>query len=146
MDFYQQMQQLRDGMAGLPALFGHPEVRSLVIRRMYFPDGETVPRVEFIEINPRPRITFVSPRTIAAFQSVSDVQITMDDFQVKGISTAYTAEQLGKQGTGYSYFVDGVLNNDRTAVVSGIECDFVGMTLGSTITWDMVLRRRPDGR
>ena len=145
MDFYQQMQSLRDGVAPLAAVFGHPQARSLVIRRFYVAVGASVPSAEYLEVIPYPIVTTVSPSTIAAFQGISDVTIEKDDFEVKGISRVYgEIMELGRNGTGYSYFVDGVLNAGKTAIASGIECDFVGITLSSTLTWDMVIRRRPN--
>jgi hypothetical protein len=146
-DFYHQMNLLRDRIAPLASQLGHPQARSLIVRRRYIPEGEQYPTSEFLEIKPFPIITTVSPSTISAFQGISDVQIEKDDFEVKGISHLYgEVAQLGRDGTGYSYFVDGVLNEGKTAIVSGIECDFVNISLSSTLTWDMVLRRRPDGR
>ncbi len=144
--FYEQMQGIRDAMTQVAAGQGHPLCRSLVIRRRYLPEGETMPVTEFLEVDPRPIITTVSPRTAAAFQSVSGVQIEVDDFQAKGISRRYSFQQIGRDGSGYSYFVDGVLNQDKTAILLGTECDFVAATTGSALTWDLVLRRRPDGR
>ena len=145
MDFYQQMQSLRDGIAPLAAVFGHPQARSLVVRHFYIPSGSATPSAEYLEIIPYPIITAVSPSTISAFQGISDVTIEKDDFEVKGISHVYSEIiQLGRNGTGYSYFVDGVLDSTKLTILSGIECNFVGITLNSTLTWDMVLRRRPD--
>jgi len=145
MDFYQQMQSLRDGIAPLATVFGHPQARALVVRHFYIPSGSTIPSAEYLEINPHPIVTTVSPSTISAFQGISDVTIEKDDFEVKGISRVYgEIVELGRNGTGYSYFVDGVLDSGKTTIISGIECDFVGITLSSTLTWDMVIRRRPN--
>lgn len=147
MNFYQQMNYLRDRIAPVAAALHHPEARSLIVRRRYIPDGSTYPVSEFLEVKPFPIIRTMTPSTASAFQGISDVQIEKDDFEVKGISHVFTErDQLGRDGTGYSYFVDGVLNEGKTAIVSGIECDFVNIILSSAITWDMVLRRRPDGR
>lgn len=145
-DFYQQMIALRDGIAPLATALGHPQARSLVIRHRYIPEGDTFTISTYLEIKPFPIVTTVGPSTLSAFQGISDVQIEKDDFEVKGLSRAYSElAQLGRDGTGYSYFVDGVLNPGKTAIASGIECDFVNITLSSALTWDLVLRRRSDG-
>lgn len=147
-DFHwKQMSALRDRHAKLATAFGHPEARSLVIRQQTLPAGSLFPVSTYQLIDPNPVITTVSPRTASAFSGISDVTIEVDDFQVKGVSHAYKALlQLGRDGTGFSYFVDAQLTPTGDGLVRGIECDFVSFTRESTLTFDFILRRRPDGR
>lgn len=96
----------------------------------------------FIEITPKPIIEKMTPRLGSAFQSVGLV-IESDDYQAEGVSRIYTHDEL--VDTSISYFVDGVLNEAKTVLVGGVECDFVGL-LESTLTWSLALRRKPDDR
>jgi hypothetical protein len=145
--YWDQMVHLRDKHAQVATDFGHPNARSLVVRRQVLPTGTLMPIATYLKIEPNPIITTVAPRTAAQFQGVSGVSIEIDDFQVSGVSHQYTAlTALGRDGTGYSYFVDAELNLAGDALVRGIECDFVSITRQSTLTYDFVLRRRPDGR
>lgn len=145
--YWDQMVKLRDRHAQVASDFGHPNARSLVIRRQVLPPGSLMPVATYIQIAPNPIITTVAPRTAAQFNGVSGVTIEIDDFQVSGVSQQYAAVTvLGRDGTGYSYFVDAELNVAGDGLVRGLECDFVSFTRQSTLTYDFVLRRRPDGR
>ena len=138
-DFINQMIALRDLAA--PLATGVPTIRSLILQRRERPAGQIMMQTVFVVLHPKPHIATLSPKLAAAFQS-SGLTLEIDDFQVRGISRAYGYEEL--VGTGITYWVDGVLNEEGTAIVEGIACDFVTITHGKTLCWDMILRRKPD--
>lgn len=140
-DLMAQMVDLRDLAAELAE--GVPTIRSLIVRKRVKEPGYTLLKTTFLEISPKPHIVTVSPRLAGAYQN-SSLVLEIDDFQVNGISTRYGYNDL--VGTGISYFVDGVLNDEKTVLVSGIECDFIDITHSKGLCWDMILRRKPDER
>jgi hypothetical protein len=138
--FIAQMVGLRDMTAKLSASFGVPVVRSLVLRRRINRSGVIV--TSFVEISPQPVIDLVGPRLASAFQN-SSIVLEIDDYQISGISRSYSRSEI--VDTGITYFVDGVLSEDKTTLLSGIECDFISI-LEETLCWRLVLRRKPDQR
>lgn len=131
--YVQQMIALRDRVAPLAGAFGIPTARSLIIQRRE--RGKT----EYLEVDPKPIIDRVPPNLVQT--SNSNQQIKIDDLQVSGISRRYPREWI--VGTGISYFVDAVLLLDR--ISGGFESEFVSIE-ELPLTWNLILRRRPDER
>lgn len=137
--YVEQMIDLRDRIAPLSGVFGIPTARSLIIRRRWLPPGEESMRVDYLEVNPQPIIDRVAPSLAAAFNT--SLQVKIDDLQVSGISRRYPREWI--IGTGVSYFIDAQLLMDR--IVGGFEAEFVSVD-ELPLTWNLILRRRPDER
>lgn len=118
-----KLQGLRDRQAG--KAIGAPNVLPLtVVTRTA--EGETR-----LEILPPPTILRVNPRTVALFES-TNIKVGVDDFQVSGISAAYTEEQL--TGKGKYYIVDG-----------SIRCNEVMGTIeNKSFSWEIILTRMPN--
>lgn len=136
-NYTQQMIALRDRIAPLSGAFGIPTARSLVIQRRF--QGEGKARIDYLEIDPKPIIERVPPSIAQAFNS--NQQIKIDDLQISGISRKYPREWV--VGTGISYFVDSQLLLNR--IVGGFEAEFVSVD-ELPLTWNLILRRRPDER
>jgi hypothetical protein len=134
------MVALRDSMPPLSQDFGVHTARNLILQHRVRPIGSSVFVTQFTTV--AAQIETVSPRLSAAFQN-SNIVLEVDDFQLRGISRFLTRDQL--VDTGITYFVDGVLNADRSVVISGIECDFISIT-EETLTWTLILRRKGDHR
>ena len=84
-----------------------------------------------LEILPHPTILRVSPRTVALFES-TNIKVGIDDYQVSGISAAYTEAQL--TGKGKYYIVDG-----------SIKCNEVMGTIeNKSFSWEIILTRMPN--
>ena len=117
-----KLQPLRDRLAG--DAIGAPNVLPLtVVTRTA--SGETS-----LEILPHPTILRVSPRTVALFES-TNIKVGIDDYQVSGISAAYTEAQL--TGKGKYYIVDGT-----------IKCNEVMGTIeNKSFSWEIILTRMP---
>lgn len=139
-DLIAQMIRLRDLAA--PLALGVPTMRSLVVCKRRLEPGTQRIAAAYLAIAPSPHIQQATPRTANAYRSMG-IDIEMTDYEVSGLSRAYTREQL--VGTDISYYVDGVLDEPGTTLISGQACDFVGLTF-STLCWNLVLRRRPDQR
>lgn len=137
-----QMIDLRDMAASIAAAFGEQSVRSLIIRRKVVPAGQVMPITTYLEIQPNPVITLAMPSLRNVFGG--DITIEADDFSVEGISRRYTMEEL--VGTATGYIVDGILDESKTQLISGIECDFVGIRTMNSLCWHLLLRRKPDKR
>ena len=118
-----KLQPLRDRLAG--DAIGAPNVLPLtVVTRTA--SGETS-----LEILPHPTILRVSPRTVALFES-TNIKVGIDDYQVSGISAAYTEAQL--TGKGKYYIVDG-----------SIKCNEVMGTIeNKSFSWEIILTRMPN--
>ena len=118
-----KLQPLRDRLAG--DAIGAPNVLPLtVVTRTA--SGETS-----LEILPHPTILRVSPRTVALFES-TNIKVGIDDYQVSGISAAYTEAQL--TGKGKYYIVDGT-----------IKCNEVMGTIeNKSFSWEIILTRMPN--
>ena len=114
---------MRDRLAG--DAIGAPNVLPLtVVTRTA--SGETS-----LEILPHPTILRVSPRTVALFES-TNIKVGIDDYQVSGISAAYTEAQL--TGKGKYYIVDG-----------SIKCNEVMGTIeNKSFSWEIILTRMPN--
>jgi hypothetical protein len=144
-DLIGQLIAFRDMAACMAGEFSIHTPRSLIIKRMVVPDGETVPVIEYQEINPKPVILTADPKTASAFNSPQNViSIEIDDLQVKGISRKYSEADL--VGTGVEYFIDGQLDSTGAILTGGVRCDFIAITRTAALTWDMLLRRKPDQR
>lgn len=136
-DAARYFQKSRDLGAQLATHYAAPNARSLII----------VTRPErghptYLEIYPRPIIQQVSPRLLAAFRDIPDVEIEINDLQIDGISKRYTAEQL--VGRGISYLIDAELDDDGQPV-GGEAYDLVpGLQLEreQTTFWRLVVRLR----
>lgn len=115
-----KLQSLRDRQAG--KAIGAPNVLPLtVVTRTA--SGETR-----LEILPHPTILRVSPRTVALFEN-TNIKVGVDDYQVTGISAAYTEEQI--TGKGKYYIVD-----------NSIKCNEVMGTIDNkSFSWEMILTR-----
>lgn len=115
-----KLQGLRDRQAG--KAIGAPNVLPLtVVTRTA--EGETR-----LEILPPPTILRVNPRTVALFES-TNIKVGVDDFQVSGISAAYTEAQL--TGKGKYYIVD-----------NSIKCNEVMGTIeNKSFSWEIILTR-----
>lgn len=115
-----KLQGLRDRLAG--DAIGAPNVLPLtVVTRTA--SGETS-----LEILPHPTILRVNPRTVALFEN-TNIKVGVDDYQVSGISAAYTEEQL--TGKGKYYIVDG-----------SIRCNEVMGTIeNKSFSWEIILTR-----
>ena len=118
-----KLQPLRDRLAG--DAIGAPNVLPLtVVTRTA--SGETL-----LEILPHPTILRVSPRTVALFEN-TNIKVGIDDYQVSGISAAYTEAQL--TGKGKYYIVDGT-----------IKCNEVMGTIeNKSFSWEIILTRMPN--
>lgn len=118
-----KLQGLRDRQAG--KAIGAPNVLPLtVVTRTA--EGETR-----LEILPPPTILRVNPRTVALFES-TNIKVGVDDFQVSGISAAYTEAQL--TGKGKYYIVD-----------NSIKCNEVMGTIDNkSFSWELILTRMPN--
>jgi hypothetical protein len=118
-----KLQSLRDRLAG--DAIGAPNVLPLrVVTRTA--SGETS-----LEILPHPTILRVNPRTVALFEN-TNIKVGIDDYQVSGISAAYTEEQL--TGKGKYYIVDG-----------SIKCNEVMGTIeNKSFSWEIILTRMPN--
>ena len=118
-----KLQSLRDRSAA--RAIGAPNVLPLtVVTRTA--SGETS-----LEILPHPTILRVNPRTVALFES-TNIKVGVDDFQVSGISAAYTEEQL--TGKGKYYIID-----------NSIKCNEVMGTIDNkSFSWSMILTRMPN--
>lgn len=118
-----KLQGLRDRQAG--KAIGAPNVLPLtVVTRTA--EGETR-----LEILPPPTILRVNPRTVALFES-TNIKVGVDDFQVSGISAAYTEAQL--TGKGKYYIVD-----------NSIKCNEVMGTIeNKSFSWEIILTRMPN--
>ena len=82
-------------------------------------------------ISPEPVIQRVNPRTVALFES-TNIKVGINDYQVTGLSAAYTEAQL--TGKGKYYIVDG-----------SIRCNEVMGTLNNgSFSWTMILTRMPN--
>ena len=115
-----KLQGLRDRQAG--KAIGAPNVLPLtVVTRTA--EGETR-----LEILPPPTILRVNPRTVALFES-TNIKVGVDDYQVSGISAAYTEAQL--TGKGKYYIVD-----------NSIKCNEVMGTIeNKSFSWEIILTR-----
>ncbi|MBD1995298.1 hypothetical protein H6G00_01465 [Leptolyngbya sp. FACHB-541] len=138
----EQMIDLRDLAAPLAEIFGVPTVRGLVIQHRYSSDISPIPVETLYEIEPHPVIVTANASLGQAFSGAQNITIEIDDFQIKGISRRYTYEQL--VGTGINYWVDAKLHPLTKRRIGGVECDFVAILQGNTLTWDLILRRKPD--
>ena len=118
-----KLQRLRDRSA--TRAIGAPDVLPLtVVTRTA--SGETQ-----LVISPHPTIQMVNPRTVALFES-TNIKIGIDDYQVSGISAAYTEAQL--TGKGKYYIVNG-----------SIRCNEVMGTIDNkSFSWSMILTRMPN--
>lgn len=118
-----KLQGLRDRSAA--RAIGAPNVLPLtVVTRTA--SGETS-----LEILPHPTIQRVNPRTVALFEN-TNIKVGVDDFQVSGISAAYTEDQL--TGKGKYYIVD-----------NSIKCNEVMGTLkNKSFSWEIILSRMPN--
>jgi hypothetical protein len=118
-----KLQGLRDRRAG--DAIGAPNVLPLtVVTRTA--SGETR-----LEILPHPTILRVNPRTVALFES-TNIKVGIDDYQVSGISAAYTEAQL--TGKGKYYIVD-----------NSIKCNEVMGTIeNKSFSWEIILTRIPN--
>jgi hypothetical protein len=118
-----KLQGLRDRLAG--GAIGAPNVLPLtVVTRTA--SGETS-----LEILPHPTILRVNPKTVALFES-TNIKVGVDDFQISGISAAYTEAQL--TGKGKYYIVDG-----------RIKCNEVMGTIeNKSFSWEIILTRMPN--
>jgi hypothetical protein len=139
--YIEQMVALRDSVAPLAGAFGIPTARSLVIQRRWVAPGEGKTRIDYLEIDPKPIIERVPPYIAQAFNGNQQIQIKIDDLQVSGITRNYPRELV--VGTGISYFVDSQLLLNR--VIGGFEAEFVSID-ELPLTWNLILRRRPDER
>ncbi|MEW6494503.1 MAG: hypothetical protein AB1589_18600 [Cyanobacteriota bacterium] len=139
--YIEQMVALRDSVAPLAGAFGISTARSLVIQRRWVAPTEGKTRVDYLDINPKPIIERVPPAIAQAFNGVGQIQIKIDDLQINGITRHYPREWI--VGTGISYFVDSQLLMDR--VIGGFEAEFVSID-ELPLTWNLILRRRPDER
>lgn len=130
LSFINQMIGLRDRLAPLADEFGHPNVRSLIIRK------RTSTGVEYLEITPDPVIEeeFPSKEAVQELRSVEGITKT---YSVSGISRKYTEEQL--RGAGIDYLVGARLK--LGSPVGGVVCNLVSLT-PKTLTWDAVLIER----
>ncbi len=138
--YIEQMISLRDRIAPLADVFGIT-ARSLVIQRRWLAPGEEKTRIDYLEIDPKPIIERVPPSIAQAFNGSQQIQIKIDDLQISGITRRYPREWV--VGTGISYFVDAQLLLDR--VIGGFEAEFVSID-ELPLTWNLILRRRPDER
>ena len=137
--YIEQMIALRDSVAPLAGAFGIPTARSLVIQRRWVALGDS--GVDFFLIDPKPIIERVPPYIAQAFNGNQQIQIKIDDLQVSGITRRYPRELI--VGTGISYFVDSQLLLNQ--VIGGFEAEFVSID-ELPLTWNLILRRRPDER
>ncbi len=136
-NYIEQMVELRDRIAPLASEFGISTSRSLVISRRVL-GGEKF-QIQYLEIEPKPIIERVPPSLASSFNS--NQQIKIDDLRVFGVSRKYQREWI--IGTGISYFVDAQLLGDK--VSGGFEAEFVSIE-ELPLTWNLILRRRPDER
>lgn len=149
-NFIKQMRALRN--LGTPWAEGIPSIRSLIIRSRSLDLQTQMIASTFLSISPLPHITTLTPKIAGAYKSAG-IDVEIDDYQVKGIGRYYLfddGEMGGYErsqlvGTSIAYFVDGVLSADGNRVISGQECDFIGIT-ERALQWDLVLRRKPDDR
>ncbi|KYC42069.1 hypothetical protein WA1_18885 [Scytonema hofmannii PCC 7110] len=135
----ERMASLRDRVARRASELEIPTARSLIIQRRWLPADSNEMAIAYLEIDPKPIIDRVSPTLAAAFNTSQ--QIKIDDLLVSGISRRYPKEHI--IGTGISYFVDSQLLFDRIA--GGFEAEFVIIN-ELPLTWNLILRRRPDER
>ena len=130
--FFSEVQSVRDEIASLA--IGLTDVQSLVVVR------RTNSVTSYLEIKPSPTIDNVSPRMVSLFGEAG-ITVGTNDFNVKGISSKYTADQLS--GEGISFLVGA--DTSTGVPVGGIVCNDVMGTLDNSrsgICWDLVLTRK----
>ncbi|MDJ0705118.1 MAG: hypothetical protein QNJ46_17690 [Leptolyngbyaceae cyanobacterium MO_188.B28] len=154
MIFIDQMRFVRDRSLitfGWQDYYGVPTVRSLVIRKRQVVGGKM--QEEYIDIQPKPVITTVDEKQVGTPFNES-IQIEIDDFMVKGVSRQGCGyDFLNFRDTGVEFWVDAQLLGGWNGpvwtpyqIVGGIPCDFLAITKSNTLTWDLLLRRKPDDR
>ncbi len=131
---------LRDLTA--PLAVGLPNITPLILRKRILVPGDTYPTTAHIVIEPQPYVSIATPKLASAYQALG-ITIEVDDIEVRGVSQRHPRTDL--VGTGISYWLDATLSSDGKSLIGGYECDFVGI-VDNTLTWDMVLRRKPDDR
>lgn len=136
MDFFQDLTQVQDEVAAIAEQFGVPQVTSLIVCRRSRDTGTT-----YLEIQPKPFITRVSPRLVALYGASKVAQLEIEDLQVKGVSRSYSLDQIW--GGGVSYIVGGELMGGEA--IGGYQADAVpgmGAPVDKGSTWTLLLRRR----
>jgi|GEM_PF-4689193 len=130
-NYISQLQAVRDEFAGLAT--GLPNIVSLTVVNRN--SG-----MNYLIIEPSPWINVV-PAKMVALLGQAGIQVGVNDYEVKGISTKYTQDQL--TGIGIHYLVGADVSTGIP--VGGILCQEVMGTLNngrSGICWNMVLTRK----
>jgi len=104
--------------------------------------------IEYLEILPRPRITYIDSKMASMLTSQIGMQFELDDIQVQGITKNYTEEQLRPS----FWIVGGTPVYDAYDVIvsveGGDECDYLPATEWDEkdYSYDLMLRKRRNVR
>ncbi len=133
-EFTGQMTVLRDSL--LEGITNLPNMRSLILRTRQYVDTSSEPQYSYTIITPAPIITLAYPR-LEGLDGVRSLKLATGNFQVKGVSKAYTRDLLEAAGT--EYFVGASLEKD--GVVGGVICELDSL-VEQTLTWEITLKRK----
>jgi hypothetical protein len=125
-----------NGSPGCRSDSASPNIRTVVfVRRGGTKSGN------FCEyVQPDPLVSLVSQQDVVRFQNISQYTAEVQDLSVKGISRVDYSQEFIDNLTGV--VIDGIIDPGTLDYTGGELYSIEGIAEGTTLTWDLILRKK----